>query len=140
MRATFSRTGLRMLLWCAVMAVCVLSGCSKSGIDEGEMAGSTAKLYYEYLLQGKFDAYVDGFYRTDSIPGGYRSQLMDNARMFMAQQQSEHKGIKSIDVSTVSVDTANHAANVFLVFGYGDGVSEQVVVPMIQYNGNWLMR
>lgn len=132
--------GLRALVWAFAAAMAVLASCSGGQRDESEVVGKTAKLYYEYLLQGKYEAYVDGFFRPDSIPGGYRSQLTDNARMFVGQQNTEHKGIKTVDVGSVSVDTARHAANVFLILGYGDGVSEQVVVPMIQDNGVWMMR
>ena len=31
-----------------------------------ELVAKTAKTYYDYLIQGKYDAYVDGFYRPDT--------------------------------------------------------------------------
>lgn len=130
---------LHTLVWLFAVAMMVVS-CSEKKIDQKEVVGKTAKLYYEYLLQGKYDAYVDGFHRPDSIPRNYRSQLIDNAKMFMAQQKEEHNGIVGVEVGNVTIDTALHAANVFLVLSYGDSIKEQVLVPMIQKNDIWMMR
>ena len=50
-----------------------------------ELVAKTAKTYYDYLIQGKYDAYVDGFYRPDSIPGSYREQLIVSAKQYVWQ-------------------------------------------------------
>ena len=133
-------TGLHILLPLFLCVMALASSCSESKRDEAKVVGNAAKLYYEYLLQGKYEAYVDGFYRPDSIPDGYRSQLIDNAKMFVGSQKEEHQGIKEINVGHVKVDTTQHIANVFLILTYGDKGKEQVVVPMIQKKGMWLMR
>ena len=114
--------------------------CTETKHDEGEVAGRAAKIYYDYLLQGKYDAYVDGFYRPDSIPASYRSQLIDNAKMFIALQKEEHGGIKSVSVARVTVDTVAKAANIFLTVSYGDKEKEQILVPMVKQKGVWMMR
>ena len=61
-------------------------GCSM-GPDPGEVAAQAAKEYYMQLLAGKYEHYVDGFYRPDSIPPSYRRQLIHNAKMFVGQQK-----------------------------------------------------
>ena len=120
--------------------ILTISSCSEQKPDQGEVAGRAAKLYYEYLLQGKYDAYVDGFYRPDSIPDSYRSQLVDNAKMFIALQKEEHGGIKSISVASAKADTTAKVANVFLSMTYGDRAKEQILVPMVSHDGQWMMR
>lgn len=112
--------------------------CSKP--EPGEVAAQAAMLYYDHLLHGRYGEYVAGMYFSDSIPENYRSQLVDNAKMFVVQQKNKRKGIKDIQKGQVVCDTARHTANVFLVLTYGDGDSEQVLVPMIESGGVWYMR
>ena len=45
-----------------------------------------------------------------------------------------------VDVAKASADTANHVANVFLNIAYGDSTTEEVVVPMVLVDGNWMMK
>jgi len=108
--------------------------------NPADVAAKAAKQYYDYLLEGKFEAFVDGQYRPDSIPGSYRDQLITNMKMFMGQQQREHRGIKETRIVNAEADTARHEANVFLVFCYGDSTIEEVLVPMVEHQGIWYLR
>ena len=48
-----------MLKWCCkILVVMALVACSKP--DPSEVVGQTAKLYYDYLLQGRYREFVDG--------------------------------------------------------------------------------
>lgn len=128
----------RLFLVFSVALLMLHLSCSKP--EPGEVAARTAVLYYEHLLQGRYDDYIAGMYFKDSIPDGYRSQLVDNAKMFVAQQKKNRKGIVSAKTGQVVCDTARHTADVFLVLAYGDGTTELVLVPMMESNGVWLMR
>ncbi len=78
---------------------------------------------------------------SDSVPDNYREQLVTNMKMFVAQQESEHHGIKDIRVVRTEVDSSGVKAQVFLMFAYGDSTSEEILVPMvICENGKWLMQ
>lgn len=125
-----------------IPAVILCSACSTkaSGPTAAQLAGQAAKVYYEQLLKGDYDSFVDGRCQLDSIPQSYRRQLIANAKMFIGQQDKEHKGIKSVKVSDSKADTIKHVANAFLVFTYGDSTKESVVVPMVEKNGVWYMR
>ena len=120
--------------------VALLAVACSSGPDPGEVAAQAAKEYYTQLLAGKYEHYVDGFYRPDSIPASYRRQLIDNAKMFVGQQKKERRGILDVRVVNAVADTTKRSANVFLIFAYGDSTSEEVVVPMVQHRGVWYMR
>ena len=119
--------------------IALVSACSLH-TDSGEVAARAAQTYYEYLLQGRYAAYVAGMYLPDTIPDSYRKQLEDNAQMFIRQQQTEHGGIKEVRWVSHVADTAAHAANVFMTLRYGDGTHEEVVVPMVERHGIWYMR
>ncbi len=122
------------------LGACLLLVVACSKPKPEEVAVGTAKLYYEHLLAGRYDDFLAGTYREDSIPDDYHSQLVDNAKMFLALQQSRHKGIRKIEQGGGTYDEKSHTANVFLMFSYGDGTTEQVLVPMIEKNEVWYLR
>lgn len=120
--------------------VALLVVACSSGPAPSDVAAQAAKEYYAQLLSGKYDHYVDGFYRPDSIPNSYRQQLIDNAKMFLGQQKTDRRGILDVRVVNAMADTAKRSANVFLLFAYGDSTSEEIVVPMVMHKGVWYMR
>lgn len=120
--------------------LCLACSTKPSGPTVAQLAGQAAKVYYEQLLNGDYDSFVNGRYQPDSMPQSYREQLIANAKMFIGQQDKEHKGIKKVIVSDAKADTAKHVANAFLVFTYGDSTKESVVVPMVENKGVWYMR
>ncbi len=63
-----------------------------------------------------------------------------NAKMFVEQQQDEHKGMVKVNVLNAKADTAHHVADVFLQVVYGDSTKEQIVVPMVEVKDAWKMR
>lgn len=117
-----------------------LFGCKHIFNDPAKPVGKAALHYYQQLLDGNYAAFVDATYRPDSLPSTYRSQLVLNAKMFIEQQQNEHNGLKSVAVAHATIDEAQHTGNAFLTFTYGDGSSEQVVVPMVEHDGVWYLR
>ncbi|MGI6243739.1 MAG: hypothetical protein ACOYJK_09460 [Prevotella sp.] len=122
-----------------VFGFCVLCCCSHGPTPE-EVAGQTAKAYYDLLIQGKYDQFVDGRYHSDSIPSAYREQLITNAKMFAGWQKKERQGILNVRVMDVKTDTINQDTNVLLEFTYGDSTNEVVMVPMVEQDGVWYMR
>lgn len=118
----------------------VLGSCSNSAPAPGDVAGQTARQYYDYLLHGDVEAYVAGMDMPDTIPPVYREQLVTNARMFLEQQQQEHRGIREVRFASAKADTARRVAQVFLTLAYGDSIKEEIVVPMIWRRGVWYMR
>lgn len=128
-------------VWLVILAAMLVIACGgKGGDNPSEMAGRTAKLYYENLLHGRYDVFVDGFYRPDSIPSSYRSQLIDNARMYVAQMNDDHHGLARIDLIRATADTARNEGRAFLLLCFADSTREEVVVPMVRIENLWMMR
>lgn len=120
-----------------LLAAC---GSKKKEVDQGELATRAAKLYYEQLLEGKYEAFLEGENRPGKLPDGYRKQLLINLQQFMEQQRSQHKGIDSISLASSVFSEKDSTASVFLLFHYGDKTTEQVVVPMVKRKSVWMMR
>lgn len=121
-----------------LVAFCMMS-CKKE-VNQEELVGNAAKQYYTYLLEGKYDDFVAGCFQKDSIRDAYREQLVENAKMFVGQQKKEHNGIEVVELKSVELDTAKHAANVFLILSFGDKTTEQIVLPMVQKDNLWYMK
>lgn len=131
----------RYSVWLVILAAMLVIACGgKGGDNPSEMAGRTAKLYYENLLHGRYDVFVDGFYRPDSIPSSYRSQLIDNARMYVAQMNDDHHGLARVDLIRAAADTARNEGRAFLLLCFADSTREEVVVPMVRIENLWMMR
>lgn len=124
----------------SIAAVATLASCHNNTPDQGEIAGQTAKIYYDYLIDRKYEAYVDGFHQPDSIPANYREQLITNAKMFVGMIDEKHNGLKSVSVANAKADTTRHVGSAFLILCFGDSTREEIVVPMVQHHGTWMMR
>lgn len=130
-----------MMYMCLAALVLSLCACRKAeSPNPDEVCARAAEAYYGYLLHGRYDAYVDGFHRPDSIPGGYREQLIASAKMYVAQMRDDHRGLVSAKAVGAKTDTARHVGEAFLVLCFGDSVREEVVVPMVLHGGNWMLR
>ena len=120
-----------------LLAAC---GSKKEEVDQGELAGRAAKLYYEQLLKGQYEAFLGGENRSEKLPDNYRKQLLTNLRQFIEQQKKEHEGIDSVSLASSVFSEKDSTASAFLLFHYGDKTTEQVVVPMLKKHGVWMMR
>ena len=114
-----------------------LTACSK---HKGEVAAETAKAYYDQLIQGDYNAFIEGELKGDSVPQNYRHQITINAKMFVEKQNAEHQGIKEVEVVKGVYDSDSNTANAFLNITYNDSAREEICVPMVEKDGTWYMR
>lgn len=117
-----------------------LALCACSSPTPEEMASLAAKGYYEHLLEGEYDKFLEGKAGSDSLPEAYREQLLAGYKQFLSQQNRLHNGINEIRVVNARRDTILNYTNVFLMLCFGDSTNEQVSVPMIEHNGSWRMK
>lgn len=125
------------LLW-AIVALLIVVACS--GATPEEMASLAAKGYYDHLIHGEYEQFLEGKNGADSLPDDYREQLLTGYRQFMAQQERAHKGIREVRVSNAKTDSLAGYTSVFLILCYGDSIDEEIVVPMVNHQGRWRMK
>ena len=82
-----------------------LALCACSSPTPEEMASLAAKGYYEHLLKGEYEQFLEGKAGSDSLPEAYRAQLIAGYKQFVAQQNSLHNGIHDIRVVNARRDT-----------------------------------
>ena len=116
----------------------VMFGCSNPSPEE--LASLAAKGYYNHLINGEYDHFLEGKIGVDSIPNDYRDQLLIAYKQFVALQEKDHHGIREIRISNVKTDTLQKYTSVFLILCFGDSTNEEIVVPMVEHNGSWRMK
>lgn len=132
----------RKISHCLLLGIILMvASCGKSEkTDDGMIAAHAAKLYYENLIRGKGEQFLDGTDMPDTIPDDYRRQLLKNFEQFCVRQKEEHKGIDSVSINHAEFFEKDSTASVFLLLHFGDSTTEQIVVPMLKKKGLWIMR
>ena len=126
---------MRKLICLVVLAI--VAACSNP--TKEELASLAAKGYYQHLIDGDYDHFLEGREFADSLPADYRSQLIDGYSQFMAQQQARG-GIREVRISRAFTDSTQQYTSVLLMLCYGDSTTEEVVVPMVERDGRWMMK
>lgn len=132
-----------MIRWKAGLTVLIgcmsILGCS--GVTPEEQASLAAKGYYEHLIHGEYEQFLQGKNGLDKhSEQNYWSQLIDNCHQFMHQQEQTHRGIHEVRVVNAKTDTLLKYTNVFMMLCFGDSTNEEIVVPMVECDGRWYMR
>ncbi len=123
-----------------VLLVSLAQWAACSSPTREELASLAAKGYYQHLIEGDFDHFLEGRVMADSLPDDYRSQLIDGYSQFLAQQVKARGGINEVRISRAFTDSTQQYTSVLLMLCYGDSTSEEVVVPMVERNGRWMMK
>ena len=122
-----------------LILIVIVVACS-TGVSREEQAALAAKGYYTHLVQGEYEQFLEGRFMADSLPADYRSQLIEGYKQFVAQQLEARKGIQEVSVSRAYTDSLAGYTNVLLMLCYGDSTTEEVVVPMVERDGRWMMK
>ncbi len=123
-----------------VLLVFLAQWAACSSPTREELASLAAKGYYQHLIEGDFDHFLEGRVMVDSLPDDYRSQLIDGYSQFLAQQVKARGGINEVRISRAYTDSTQQYTSVLLMLCYGDSTTEEVVVPMVEHNGRWMMK
>lgn len=140
MKIVFRSWASRLIVGVALFTInCSLFTSCNSPTKE-ELASLAAKGYYQHLIEGDFDHFLEGRVMADSLPDDYRSQLIDGYSQFLAQQVKARGGINEVRISRAYTDSTQQYTSVLLMLCYGDSTTEEVVVPMTERNGRWMMK
>lgn len=122
-----------------VLCTILLGACSSEKTPEA-LAMETAQLSYEALSQGNYEQFLAARIDGDSIPDDYRAQLLTGYKQFVSQQTNAHGGIALVEALRAQADSTLHVMQVFLALHYADSTHEEIVVPMVEFNGQWKLK
>lgn len=124
-----------------LMAILLLCGCSQQDQSSEEQAGIAAKEYYDRLLAGDIDAFLNGKADIDSVPADYRSQMYAACEQYKKELDETHGGVAAITVSNARKDsTQQMMMQAFLLLNFKDSTKEEIIVPMVQRGDVWMLR
>ena len=95
---------------------------------------------YESLLNGDYETFLNNRADMEDAPASFREQLLVAYKQFIRQQQESHEGITSFTASRAQMDTTLQLMQVFLLVNYADSTQEEILVPMVERNGEWKMK
>jgi ssDNA-specific exonuclease RecJ len=113
--------------------------CGKQ-LSPEEAAMEAAQKCYQQLFAGDYDSFLAGRADADSLPAGYREQLLTCYKQFRTQQENAHGSMRSITANRAEADTLQKMIEVFLTLSFADSLKEEIVVPMISRDGEWKMK
>ena len=120
------------------LAAMILTACSEKPAPEAE-AMASAQQYYEQLMEGDYEAFVDAQADADQYPESFRQQMITATKQFVAQLD-QRGGICAITPSRAMMDSTLQLMQVFMLVSYADSTQEEIVVPMVERNGVWKMK
>lgn len=127
-----------LVVFFGMMSLLGLVGCSE--VSREDKAKEAAQEYYAALLQGDYQTFLEGRVHMDSIPDSFREQLLTAYKQFMHQQQEAHNGVVSFEPARVVDDSLLQVMQVFMLVNYADSTHEEIVVPMVEHQGKWMMK
>ena len=113
-----------------------------------EAASKEATRAYQLLLDHDYPGFINarqgmdtiGVTPNDSIGRYYKEQLIEACLQYQEKLLTTHGGIVSFSVSNAIMDSTVHQAHVFLLLQFGDSTQEEILVPMVEYKGQWVMK
>ena len=116
--------------------------CACSTATPEQQAAEAAKAYYERLAAGSTVDFLEGKADIDSLPTALCEQLVAVHQKYLADVKRKHGGIQDVRISPNigRRDTTLQLTYAFLMLCFADSTQEEVVVPMVEANGEWKMK
>ena len=124
----------------ALAALVLLLSCG--GKDEKkaksyDSPSDVAVAAYEHLMRGEYEQYLDCVAAYDSIPAGYRAQLVVVAVGYDGEVK---EGEKQNDKENEMPGASKAFKVVHIDITFGDSTREEIAVPVIRQNGKWRLQ
>ena len=132
---------MRYLRFLPFLLLLLIVGCNREGDHYTHRSvRQAAERFYAHLIEGRYDDYVSARYDSDSLPQAYRSQLIDLAAQFMAQQRKTRGGILSATAMADTLIEADSSARVRLDLVFADSLREEISIALVFRNEKWKMK
>jgi hypothetical protein len=124
----------------SLFLVLLAIGCTE--LTPEEKAAQAALSYYNRLLEGYPDGLLAAKANVDELPSDYRTELVKVYRQYAEDMRTKHQGLHHVSLSENAPrrDTVQHLTYVFLLLSYNDSTREEIIVPMVERNGEWLLK
>ena len=123
-----------------LVATFMMVACTSATAEE--KAAEAAKDYYDRLVEGYPEGFLEGKAGIGHQPADYGEQLLAAYQKYLEDVKKKHGGIREVMISPQvgRSDTTLHVTYAFLLLCYGDSTKEEITVPMVQVGDEWRMK
>ena len=123
------------IMWFSALVMASCGGDKSTAADEARAA---AECYYSYLIEERYDQYVNAIHDSHNMSEAYRSEMADLMAQYVYGEKKRRNGLKSVKALDATVD--DRLAEVKLQITYGDKSQEVISVPLVNVAGVWRIR
>ena len=131
-----------------VLSLCCWVSCSSQTPEE--QAAQAALSYYQRLMEGYPDGLQAAKSDNDSLPADYREQRQRIFQQYTHDIEQKHGGLQAVSLSQNAArrdsfriageDQWQQVVYAFLLLQFRDSTQEEIVVPMVQREGEWVLK
>jgi hypothetical protein len=120
----------------------VFFSCSSPSPEEVARADAmvAAQHGYDLLLEGDYEGFSYCHAGMERCPASYRQQMVDAYKMYIDRERRAHKGISHAKATRAEMDSTLNLMQVFMLLTFADSTQEEIVVPVVQHEGQWKLR
>ena len=132
----------RAVLYALLVVSPLLFGVACNSASPEQRAAQAAKTYYDRLAEGYAEGFLEGKVAVDSLPAHYLDALLPVYRQYVSEVNEKHGGIREVRISpnVGRRDSTLQLTYAFLMLCYADSTEEEITVPMVEVDGQWLMK
>ncbi len=116
---------------------CLLPILLSCGSSAGYPDEDEVRDVFELYVEGKYEKYVERIHSCINKPEDYKARMIELHRQHAAEQAEDGKQITSFSVGKMTQHDEGRMVNVYLCVSYADGTSEEIIFPMVFFDGNW---
>lgn len=124
-------------------SLCVLTLCAYAACASSDSPAKAAKVYAEYMKDGKYDKFADGLAFHENASADQIEQQKEMITSLLKEkgekELAKQGGLKDIDIVSEEIAEDGLSAKVVLKQTYGNGDSEEATFDMVKRNGTWKM-
>ena len=130
-----------------LLSLCCWVSCSSQTPEE--QAAQAALSYYQRLMEGYPDGLQAAKSDNDSLPADYRDQRQKIFQQYAHDIEQKHGGLQAVSLSQNAArrdsfrageDQWQQVVYAFLLLQFRDSTQEEIVVPMVQREGEWVLK
>ena len=130
-----------------LLSLCCWVSCSSQTPEE--QAAQAALSYYQRLMEGYPDGLQAAKADNDSLPADYRDQRQKIFQQYAHDIEQKHGGLQAVCLSQNAArrdsfrageDQWQQVVYAFLLLQFRDSTQEEIVVPMVQREGEWVLK
>jgi hypothetical protein len=131
-----------------LLSLCCWVSCSSQTPEE--QAAQAALSYYQRLMEGYPDGLQAAKSDNDSLPADYREQRQKIFQQYAHDIEQKHGGLQAVSLSQNAArrdsfriagdDQWQQVVYAFLLLQFRDSTQEEIVVPMVQREGEWVLK